>query len=317
MKNVLLVGSGSLLEMMAVALQNSEEQISLSIFTDEENENLQKKVAYFKIGSILNNTAVASYAISRNVDLVIITGENILWAGLADVLRQMNLPVFGPDKVFARSVANPEIIASLFVDYKIKGVIQSQTFSEEKPLFAFMDSLQKDFVIQTDKSASNTDSPRLRSVAAGPLFWGKDFSTLEKAKEIAVHFLQLGIKVTIKKVPAGKRFSLVSVIAGDDFVSGKPITKDKTEIEPDDLAEAVRISKSLVIALKKKYPGVYQGLLCCYFYLTAEGAQLFFCSSLPDEDIAQEFFARFEARTFPLKPDRLDFYRLASISASK
>jgi len=307
MKNVLLVGSGSLLEMMAVALQNSEEQIDLSVFTDEENENLQKKVADFKIGSILNNTAVASYAISRSVDLVIIAGENILWAGMADVLRQMNLPVFGPDKVFARSVASPEIIDSLFVDYKIKGVVQSQTFAEEKPLFAFMDSLQKDFILETDKSASNTD----------PLLWGKDFSTLEKAKEIAVHFLQLGIKVTIKKIPAGKRFALVSVIAGEDFVSGKPITKDKTEIEPDDLAEAVRISKSLAIALKKKFSGVYQGLLSCYFYATPEGIQLSSCSSLPDLETAQEFFERFEARTLPLKPGRLDFYRLASVSASK
>ena len=307
MKNVLLVGSGVLLETMATALLNSEEQINLSIFADEENDRLQKIATDFKVGSILNNTTLASYAIAQNVDLVIVVAENILWAGLTDVLRQMNVPVFGPDKVFARSVANSEIVNSLFVDYKIKGIVPAQSFGDEKSLFAFLDATQKDFILETDKSVSNTDE----------LVWGKDFTDLTKAKEIATHFLQLGIRMTVKKIPAGQKFCLTSVLAGDDFISGKPIMINGANLEADDLAEAVRIAKSLAVALKKKFAGDYKGLFSCYFYVTPDGVQLSSCSSLPDATIAKEFFARFEARTLPLKPGRLDFYRLASATALK
>jgi hypothetical protein len=149
------------------------------------------------------------------------------------------------------------------------------------------------------------------------LVWGKDFTDLTKAKEIATHFLQLGIKITVKKISAGQKFCLTSVLAGDDFISGKPIMMSGTNLEADDLTEAVRISKSLAVALKKKFIGDYKGLFNCYFYLTPEGVQLSSCSSLPTESVAKEFFARFEARTLPLKSDRLDFYRLASATALK
>jgi len=307
MKNVLVVGSGSLLEYVSRALLNSEEKINLSILTDEENETLKNLAVDFKIGSILNNTAVASYAIAQAVDLVIIAAENILWAGMADVLRQMNLPVFGPDKVFARAIANFETINSLFVDYKIKGIIPAQSFTEQKTLFTYLDSLQKDFVLETDKSLSNTEA----------LLWGKDFSDLTKAKELAVNFLQLGLKVIVKKIPSGSQFCLTAVLAGEEFINGKPMMQGGGNLEADDLAEAVRISKSLAVALKKKFVGDYKGLFSCYFYLTPEGVQLSSCSSLPTDDVAKEFFARFEARTSPLKPDRLDFYRLASATALK
>ncbi|MGB3731004.1 phosphoribosylamine--glycine ligase [Microbacterium sp.] len=96
---ILVLGSGA--REHAIILSLRSEDAEHEIFAAPGNAGIAQDAAIVEL-DMLDGAAVASFANERGVDLVVIGPEAPLVAGVADVLRDRGIPVFGPGKAAAR-----------------------------------------------------------------------------------------------------------------------------------------------------------------------------------------------------------------------
>ncbi|WP_417554884.1 phosphoribosylamine--glycine ligase [Microbacterium sp.] len=96
---ILVLGSGA--REHAIILSLRSEDAEHEVFAAPGNAGIAQDATIVEL-DMLDGTAVASFANERGVDLVVIGPEAPLVAGVADVLRDRGIPVFGPGKAAAR-----------------------------------------------------------------------------------------------------------------------------------------------------------------------------------------------------------------------
>ncbi|WP_298863167.1 phosphoribosylamine--glycine ligase [uncultured Microbacterium sp.] len=96
---ILVLGSGA--REHAIILSLRSEDAEHEIFAAPGNAGIAQDATIVEL-DMLDGAAVASFANERGVDLVVIGPEAPLVAGVADVLRDRGIPVFGPGKAAAR-----------------------------------------------------------------------------------------------------------------------------------------------------------------------------------------------------------------------
>src|SRR5690606_38996712 len=95
---ILVLGSGA--REHAIILSLRSEDAEHEIFAAPGNAGIAQDATLVDVDP-LDGAAVASFANERGVDLVVIGPEAPLVAGVADVLRERGIPVFGPGKAAA------------------------------------------------------------------------------------------------------------------------------------------------------------------------------------------------------------------------
>ncbi len=96
---ILVLGSGAREHAIVLALRS--EPVAHDIFIAPGNAGIAKDATPLDLDPT-DPVAVADYANTSSIDLVIIGPEAPLVAGVADALRTRGIPVFGPGKAAAQ-----------------------------------------------------------------------------------------------------------------------------------------------------------------------------------------------------------------------
>lgn len=96
---ILVLGSGA--REHAIILSLRSEEAEHEIFAAPGNAGIAQDATLVDVDA-LNGSAVASFANENGIDLVVVGPEAPLVAGVADVLRERGIPVFGPGKAAAQ-----------------------------------------------------------------------------------------------------------------------------------------------------------------------------------------------------------------------
>ncbi|MCA1307010.1 phosphoribosylamine--glycine ligase [Microbacterium esteraromaticum] len=96
---ILVLGSGA--REHAIILSLRSEEAEHEIFAAPGNAGIAQDATLVDVDA-LDGSAVASFANENGIDLVVVGPEAPLVAGVADVLRERGIPVFGPGKAAAQ-----------------------------------------------------------------------------------------------------------------------------------------------------------------------------------------------------------------------
>lgn len=204
--NVLIIGSGGREHAIAYGLSKSPGLNKLFVSpgnpgTASLAENIQLE----------NNTAILHFCMSKSIGLVVIGPEKPLVEGLSDLLRENNIPVFGPSRKAADIEAHKSFAKNLMQKYNIPTAAYVEYNSEQ--INETRDYLKKSafpVVIKAD------------GLAAGKgVIICKDIEEAENAltdifeKKIFGH---AGDKIIIEDFLVGDEASIFAVTDGTDYV---------------------------------------------------------------------------------------------------
>ncbi|HLT67273.1 MAG TPA: phosphoribosylamine--glycine ligase, partial [Microbacterium sp.] len=96
---ILVLGSGAREHAIVLALRSDAAQHE--VFAAPGNAGIARDATLVDV-DMMDPAAVTDYAKSNGVDLVVVGPEAPLVAGVADVLREHGIPVFGPGKQAAQ-----------------------------------------------------------------------------------------------------------------------------------------------------------------------------------------------------------------------
>ena len=220
---VLLIGSGGREHALAMKITESKKLKSLYILpgnpgTAMIGENIDHAIA--------DQSTIATFCVENKIDLVVIGPEQPLVDGLANVLRENNIKVFGPDKEaaeieahksFAKSIMKTAgVPTSTYIQFSSKMFNTAKEYLKSKkyPCVVKADGLaagKGDFVCADSKEAEDA----LRSIFIDKIFG------------------ESGEKVLIEEFLEGEEASVLAVTDGEDFIC-LPASQDHKRIGEND-----------------------------------------------------------------------------------
>jgi len=205
---VLVLGSGG--REHAIADKVSESPLLNELFILPGNPGTSKLGKNINL-PLSDNKAILDFCIKNNIELVIVGPEQPLTDGIADLLRENNIPVFGPNKNAAVIEGEKSFSKNLMKKYSI-------------PTAAF-EVFNKEQYTQASEYIKNSSYPLV--VKADGLAAGKgvlicpDYESAVEALEDCFGkslFGDAGSKVVIEEFMFGEEASIFAVTDGDDFV---------------------------------------------------------------------------------------------------
>lgn len=220
---VLLIGSGGREHALAMKIAESKKLKSLYILpgnpgTAMIGENIDH--------DITDHSTIATFCVENKIDLVVIGPEQPLVDGLANVLRENNIKVFGPDKEAAEIEAHKSFAKSIM---KTAGVPTSTYIQFSSKMFnsakEYLKSKKYPCVVKAD------------GLAAGKgVFVCSDSKAAEDAlRSIFIDkiFGESGEKVLIEEFLEGEEASVLAITDGEDFIC-LPASQDHKRIGEND-----------------------------------------------------------------------------------
>ena len=220
---VLLIGSGGREHALAMKIAESKKLKSLYILpgnpgTAMIGENIDH--------DITDHSTIATFCVENKIDLVVIGPEQPLVDGLANVLRENNIKVFGPDKEAAEIEAHKSFAKSIM---KTAGVPTSTYIQFSSKMF----NTAKEYL----KSKKYPCVVKADGLAAGKgVFVCSDSKEAEDAlRSIFIDkiFGESGKKVLIEEFLEGEEASVLAVTDGEDFIC-LPASQDHKRIGEND-----------------------------------------------------------------------------------
>ena len=149
--NILLLGAGGREHAIAWALAKSPQCTKLYVApgnggTDAIAENVVALDA-------TDGRAVLAFVQQRSIELVVIGPEAPLVAGVADVLRDAGVAVFGPDAQGAQ-LEGSKTYSKAFMDANALPTAQYASFTEAEPALAYIDEIGAPIVVKADGLAA-------------------------------------------------------------------------------------------------------------------------------------------------------------------
>jgi len=220
---VLLIGSGGREHALAMKITESKKLKSLYILpgnpgTAMIGENIDH--------DITDHSTIATFCVENKIDLVVIGPEQPLVDGLANVLRENNIKVFGPDKEAAEIEAHKSFAKSIM---KTAGVPTSTYIQFSSKMF----NTAKEYL----KSKKYPCVVKADGLAAGKgVFVCSDSKAAEDAlRSIFIDkiFGESGEKVLIEEFLEGEEASVLAITDGEDFIC-LPASQDHKRIGEND-----------------------------------------------------------------------------------
>ena len=216
---ILILGSGAREYAIALALCQSPRKIELFFApgngaTSELGENLNLK----------DVAVIASYAKAKEFDLCIVGSEDFLAAGVVDLFKQNQIPIFGP----TRAAAMLEISKSFMKSFLRKNKIKTAKFlntSDIKKAEKFIKSLTPPVVIKADGLCAGK----------GVIIAQSHEEALSVAKDMlsGASFGEAGKLIVIEEFLKGFELSVFAVCDGSDFVL-LPVAQDHKKLKDND-----------------------------------------------------------------------------------
>ncbi len=281
--NILVLGSGGREHAIAWALAKSP--LCEGLFVAPGNGGTAEIATNIKILNIEDGEAVATFAQQNNVGLVVIGPEAPLVKGVADVLRAVNIPVFGPDSEGAQLEGSKTYCKEFLINNNLP-TARYQSFTDKEAALAYCNELGSPLVVKAD------------GLAAGKGVVVAD--TLEAALDaveacFAGDFGLAGSTVVVEEKLTGPECSLLAFVSGGKAFCMAPAQDHKRAYDGDlgpntggmgvyspvpivteeEMAEMYRIMEvSAAATAKAPFENDYRGCLYGGFMLTPEGPKV-------------------------------------------
>lgn len=281
--NILVLGSGGREHAIAWALAKSP--LCEGLFVAPGNGGTAEIATNIKTLNIEDGEAVATFAQQNNVGLVVIGPEAPLVKGVADVLRAVNIPVFGPDSEGAQLEGSKTYCKEFLINNNLP-TARYQSFIDKEAALAYCNELGSPLVVKAD------------GLAAGKGVVVAD--TLEAALDaveacFAGDFGLAGSTVVVEEKLTGPECSLLAFVSGGKAFCMAPAQDHKRAYDGDlgpntggmgvyspvpivteeEMAEMYRIMEvSAAATAKAPFENDYRGCLYGGFMLTPEGPKV-------------------------------------------
>lgn len=281
--NILVLGSGGREHAIAWALAKSP--LCEGLFVAPGNGGTAEIATNIKTLNIEDGEAVATFAQQNNVGLVVIGPEAPLVKGVADVLRAVNIPVFGPDSEGAQLEGSKTYCKEFLINNNLP-TARYQSFTDKEAALAYCNELGAPLVVKAD------------GLAAGKGVVVAD--TLEAALDaveacFAGDFGLAGSTVVVEEKLTGPECSLLAFVSGGEAFCMAPAQDHKRAYDGDlgpntggmgvyspvpivteeEMAEMYRIMEvSAAATAKAPFENDYRGCLYGGFMLTPEGPKV-------------------------------------------
>ena len=281
--NILLLGSGGREHAIAWALAKSPKCEKLYVApgnggTASIAENISGLNAE-------DGQAVLAFAQEHAIDLVVIGPEAPLVAGVADVLREAGVAVFGPDAQGAQ-LEGSKTYSKEFMEANGIPTARYQSFTDEAAALAYVDELGAPIVVKADGLAAG------KGVVVA--------EDIEDAKE-AVHdcfagtFGEAGSTVVIEECMTGPECSLLAFVTGGRAfcmataqdhkrafdgdcgpnTGGMGVYSPVPIVTDEELAAMMNVMETAAAATAREpFAHDYRGVLYGGFMLTEEGPKV-------------------------------------------
>ncbi|MHB1688089.1 MAG: phosphoribosylamine--glycine ligase [Ignavibacteriaceae bacterium] len=220
---VLLIGSGGREHALAYKIKESKLLNRLFILPGNPGtESLGENVS----GKMNDNEFILSFCKKENIDLVVIGPEKPLVEGLADMLRESGINVFGPNAGAAEIEAHKSFAKGLMVKYNIPTAaykeFNSSMMNEAK---TYLSNHNYPLVIKADGLAAGK----------GVLICNYYDEAATALEELFVKkiFGKAGEKIIIEEFLVGEEASIFAITDGEEFIC-MPSAQDHKRIGNND-----------------------------------------------------------------------------------
>jgi len=221
--NILIIGSGG--REHALALKISESKNCSNIYVSPGNGGTDT-IAENVYLELVDEISVYRFCKKHNVELVVIGPEQPLVDGLANILREHNINVFGPSKEAAEIEGNKKFAKELMDEYNIP-TAKFQSFSKNNLSEAInhLKSLNFPIVLKASGLAAG------KGVIIANSFEEAQSSLIEIMKDSI--FGSAGDHVVIEEFLEGEELSVFAITDGEEFVL-LPASQDHKKIGEGD-----------------------------------------------------------------------------------
>ncbi len=299
--NVLLVGRWGKAHAIARALCRSDE-VQLYAYMDKKNGAIAELCNGYTLGDLEDTHAAEEYAQAVDAALAVASPYMALSAGVADVLRERDIPTVGAsrlcsvlegDKAFTRVLMRDNGMGNVLPDFDV--------FSDARKAEGHIVQLDHDFAV---KPAGVTEGHGVRVI--GQQLESKEdaFSYVEeifKEKIGGLPYLIIEEKIT------GEEFTIQAFVDGEDIV-GMPAVRDyKLQregeqglntpgmgsysaanhllpfLDRETYDEALAVMRDVLTVMRREHGAVYRGFLSGQFMLTSDGLKLLEFNARPGD----------------------------------
>jgi phosphoribosylamine---glycine ligase len=204
--NVLIIGSGGREHALAYGIARSQDLTKL--YTAPGNPGTASVAENV---TLYTQQEILSFCKSKSIDLVVIGPEKPLVEGLADLLRENDIKVFGPDKAAADIEASKSFAKKLMQKYNIPTAEYKEFSSSQlKEAEDHLNNTEYPLVIKADGLAAGK----------GVLICENSKDAFEVLEEIFRKkvFGKAGDKIIIEDFLKGEEASIFAITDGIDFV---------------------------------------------------------------------------------------------------
>ncbi|MBF0380402.1 MAG: phosphoribosylamine--glycine ligase [Magnetococcales bacterium] len=205
-KRILLVGGGG--REHALAWKIKQSPLLEKLYCAPGNAGIAKIAQCVPIdGEDL--PAIKAFVLENNIDLVAIGPEGPLVAGLADVLRQEGIAVFGPSKAAAEIEGSKTFMKGLFAKYNIP-TAKYKSFTNADDAIAYIKKEGAPIVVKTSGLAAGKGAIVCQTLD----------EALHAVKRVMVdrEFGSAGDSVVVEEFLAGEELSFIAFVDGKNVL---------------------------------------------------------------------------------------------------
>jgi len=223
---VLVVGGGAREHTICDAVCRSED-VELYSLMHNRNPGIMRLSKDYRIAKETDVEKVVDFALSKNIDLVLIGPEAPLEEGLTDALKEKGINVCAPTKDAARIETDKEWMREIVSRYGIPGQVKNRTFDNPKEARKFIEQLNGHVAVK----------PVGLTGGKGVRVYGDHFRTVDEAAQYAAEVIEKKIggkpRVLIEEKLEGEEFTLQAFSDGKSIYP-TPAVQDHKRLLPGD-----------------------------------------------------------------------------------
>ena len=279
-----LIGSGGREHAIAEALVKNSQRDHIFVFGNSRNYGIERIAEVYGIGMLTDISAMVSFFKENLVDYVVIGPEQPLTHGVADALREENIPVLGPNKIQAQLEGSKTFMRNLMKEQIGWGSLRWQKIDSTAEARLFIEKIGKVVI-----------KPIGLTGGKGVQVMGEHLHFIEETLSLIDQIIQKDGVVLLEERLIGEEFSRIALVS-DNAIIPFPIAQDfKYAFEGDtggmtggmgsytmangrmpflddaDIEQADQLMAEVVGALNKISGVPYRGFLYGQFMATRDG----------------------------------------------